>query len=290
MAPRVRLFSDAGAFLDASQPLWDEREAELNLLIGVAFALERGTLTTERLPLLAVLEEGGTPRGAALRTPPHGLVLAALDDEAARALAIELSTRPELLDTPSVVGADPQVEAFVNVWCDALRTTPRLVMSQRILSLTEVVPPPRAVGRFRPAEPSDLPRVGEWIHTFAVETLGESAGLREDSLRRTRAQIENRRVFVWERDGEVVSTASLARPTPRGVTVNAVYTPEEHRGNGYATSCVAALSLRSLDEGAEMVCLYTDATNPTSNAIYERIGYAFVARSAQWSLREPDRR
>ena len=57
-----------------------------------------------------------------------------------------------------------------------------------------------------------------------------------------------------------------------------MYTPPELRGRGYATALTAELSQRLLDgrlfEGGRRFCfLYTDLANPTSNAIYERIGY-----------------
>ena len=55
--------------------------------------------------------------------------------------------------------------------------------------------------------------------------------------------------------------------------VNAVYTPPEQRRRGYATAAVAVLSQRLLDTGYQFCCLFTDLSNPTSNTIYQRIGY-----------------
>jgi predicted GNAT family acetyltransferase len=59
-----------------------------------------------------------------------------------------------------------------------------------------------------------------------------------------------------------------------------VYTPPQLRGRGYATSLVAELSRALLDAGRRFCFLYTDLANPTSNAIYERIGYVKVAEAA----------
>ena len=64
--------------------------------------------------------------------------------------------------------------------------------------------------------------------------------------------------------------------TPDGVRIGAVYTPPEYRGRGHATACVAALSQRMLDTGLAFCFLYTDLSNPTSNSIYQRIGYHLV--------------
>jgi len=60
---------------------------------------------------------------------------------------------------------------------------------------------------------------------------------------------------------------------PRGISVGLVYTPIDRRGQGYASACVAELSQKMLDQGKAYCTLYTDLSNPVSNAIYQRIGY-----------------
>jgi predicted GNAT family acetyltransferase len=58
--------------------------------------------------------------------------------------------------------------------------------------------------------------------------------------------------------------------------VGPVYTPPAQRGRGSAAGATAAVSQAALDAGAREVVLYTDLANPTSNALYERLGYAPV--------------
>jgi predicted GNAT family acetyltransferase len=77
---------------------------------------------------------------------------------------------------------------------------------------------------------------------------------------------------VWD-DGGPRAMAATARPTPGGIAVNSVFTPPAGRGRGYATALVAALSRRMLADGRRFCVLFTDLANPTSNAIYARIGY-----------------
>ena len=93
-------------------------------------------------------------------------------------------------------------------------------------------------------------------------------------------------ILLWEDAGEPVSLAGWGGRTPNGIRVGPVYTPPHLRGRGYATALTAELSQRLLDgrlfEGGRRFCfLYTDLANPTSNAIYERIGYRRVAESAE---------
>jgi predicted GNAT family acetyltransferase len=46
-----------------------------------------------------------------------------------------------------------------------------------------------------------------------------------------------------------------------------------HRCRGYGGAVTTAASRRALDQGATAVVFYADLANPTSNALYQRIGY-----------------
>jgi len=65
--------------------------------------------------------------------------------------------------------------------------------------------------------------------------------------------------------------------TQHGEAISYVYTPPQFRRRGYATAMVAHLSQVLLDEGKRFCTLYTDLSNPTSNRIYQEIGYKPVA-------------
>ena len=87
-----------------------------------------------------------------------------------------------------------------------------------------------------------------------------------------RGLIDEGRLFLWEDQGTVSMAAGMSE-TPNGIRVGFVYTPPEARRHGYASACVSALSQHYLDHGRQFCFLYTDLANPTSNAIYQRIGY-----------------
>ena len=63
-----------------------------------------------------------------------------------------------------------------------------------------------------------------------------------------------------------------------------VYTPPEARGRGFATALVAAVSRGLLAEGRPGCTLFTNLANPTSNAIYERIGYRRVGSAFRYGF------
>jgi predicted GNAT family acetyltransferase len=82
-------------------------------------------------------------------------------------------------------------------------------------------------------------------------------------------------MYLWD-DGAPVSMCGISGPTPHGIRIGPVYTPPPSRGRGYASNLVAAASQRALDAGRRSVFLLTDLANPTSNDIYESIGYERV--------------
>jgi predicted GNAT family acetyltransferase len=56
-----------------------------------------------------------------------------------------------------------------------------------------------------------------------------------------------------------------------------VYTPPQARGRGYASALVATTSQRLLATGRDYCFLFTNLANPTSNHIYQEVGYEPVS-------------
>jgi hypothetical protein len=65
---------------------------------------------------------------------------------------------------------------------------------------------------------------------------------------------------------------------PSATRIGSAYTPPQLRRQGFARAAVAALARDLIERGAQEVFLFTDAENPTSNALYRRIGFAPIGR------------
>lgn len=70
----------------------------------------------------------------------------------------------------------------------------------------------------------------------------------------------------------------------RGRAGGPVHTPREHRGRGYAAAAVAAVAEREQGLGHRVV-LFTERANPTSNALYARLGLEAGTGTAMLALR-----
>lgn len=160
-----------------------------------------------------------------------------------------------------------------------------LTMNKGVYQLEQVIPPLASPGHFRLAQASDSMVLSAWHAAFSAESLPHKQSSGTDNLQAVQHQIQANQLFVWERDGQMTSTAARKRETSHGTAISLVYTPPEYRGHGYASACVAALSQHLLDSGKSFCCLFTNLINPTSNGIYERIGYQRIGTFAQYKRR-----
>jgi predicted GNAT family acetyltransferase len=158
------------------------------------------------------------------------------------------------------------------------------VVQERIFRLDRVAPPRLAPGVCREADERDRARLAAWWAAFHAEALpmappSDSAQAADRMLRRV-----GRIAYLWEDAGEVVALAGVGGPTPRGIRIGPVYTPPDRRGRGYASNLVAEVSQRQLASGCNFCFLFTDLANPTSNHIYQTIGYVPVVDVDQYQF------
>jgi uncharacterized protein len=273
----VRVLEDAADFLREAEPLLLPNEARDNLVFGIAGSIVADPSRYAERRFWLVVEDD-LPVAAAMRTPPFNLILATPRDlEALPALVEAIAD-----ELPGVVGAHPEVDEFVRLWGARHTVTPRVLREQGIYALETVQPVPRPSGGTREATREDRPLLLDWSIAFGEEVLEEEDPGRVEAVNMVdhRLGTSDGGFLLWEDGGAVVSIAGWGGPTPNGIRIGPVYTPPELRGRGYATALTAELSQRLLDGGRRFCFLFTDLANPTSNAIYERIGYVRVAESA----------
>lgn len=282
----IRRYPDVHAFASHVEPFLTEHEAEHNLMLGITTQLRHSAIQSEGVLYLASALESGRVTAVALRTPPHNVVVSRGPDAAIEPLAGDLrGVYPEL---PGVLGPKRESRRFAEAWRPLSGQAFSPGVAQRIYQLDRVAPVTGVPGRMRPATEDDHEWLSLWSQAFLIETRDSNSTI--EQARRTIGGYltsDTRGMYVWEADGRPVSIAGYAGPTPNGIRVSHVYTPPELRGRGYASACVAALSQHLLDSGYRHCFLYTDLSNPTSNRIYQRIGYTPVADVDEWVFVEP---
>ena len=289
----LEFFDDPRAFLDvAAEHL--SAEPVLNTVVSTVTyrAMEGGLAGGPGPRWWVAVTESDRVVGVAMRTAPaapHPLYVLPMPDEAAVALARALRERGER--ALSVNGALPAAQVLAEETARLTNGTARIEEHTRLHLLGDLVAPMGVPGRLRPAVPADVELALEWFAAFeqdAAEQAGRSGGHgplepQDESMMLTR--IAQGRLWFWDdADGRTVHLTGANPPVFGVARVGPVYTPKEQRGRGYASAGVAAVSRLLLDVDAQ-VCLFTDQANPTSNKIYEALGYRPVVDMANLVIR-----
>jgi RimJ/RimL family protein N-acetyltransferase len=205
---------------------------------------------------------------AIVQTPPYPILLTALPGYSAALLAEGLVACGRRL--PGVNAAQGDATAFAAAWTRLTAASAHEVLRSRLYQLGPLQPPvPVPPGAARVAASADRGLLETWLGAFHREI--------DEQREPVRATVEDRLSFggltLWEVEGTAVAMAGIGRPAAGVTRVAPVYTPPEHRRQGYGAAITAAVSQSALDAGASDVVLFTDLANPVSNSIYQRIGY-----------------
>jgi predicted GNAT family acetyltransferase len=276
---RVRRFHDPHEFQAHVMPLLLEREAENCVTLGV---LSRATTKPAAEPdrrgevvlICAVEDEGGRPVAVATMNRPFVLLLTRADRAAAEALATFLFEQN--VDVPGVQAPSETAARFAHACAARMGQVAEPGVGLGLYETSAVVPPRPAPGTFHAADETEveLDLLARWGDAFVAEAGTEPGDMRQHM----RTAIREGRAFVWRDPApdRPVSMVLWTGQTPHGVRIGMVYTPPEFRGCGYASNAVATLTQRLLDSGRRFCFLFTDLANPTSNKIYQAVGYRHV--------------
>jgi len=207
--------------------------------------------------------------GAFLQTPPFPVLAANLPARSTESLIDILAFNGR--KPASINLAGPDEADFTRAWTEATGTGASVYMRSRLFRLAGLLPPePLPPGAARVAGQSDFDLLVNWSVAFGAET---GAARAENPGFTVAEKLSHGGLMLWEVESMPVAMAGLTRNVAGVVRIAAVYTPPEQRRRGYGGSITTAVSQAALDYGADEVVLFTDQANPTSNALYQRLGY-----------------
>jgi predicted GNAT family acetyltransferase len=218
-------------------------------------------------------ESGGEVRAIFYGASSGTLSVTSLTPDQADSLAAQLV---DLRHFPSSVSADHHTAtSFAHAWQRHTGATTALRARLHLYRLGTLTPPqPAPAGRGRLAGERDHEQLVRWCREFAAD-VGEATSLDTASWAGTRFA-EKSYTFWEDPDGTPVCMAGVNPMVGGQVRVDPVYTPAQLRGRGYAGAVTVEVSRAALAAGATDVVLFTDAANPASNALYQRIGYRTI--------------
>jgi GNAT superfamily N-acetyltransferase len=282
MTHRVAFTTDPAAFLAEA-----EDALAADPVVGTVMATVTSRMVGQPLPAdrprwwAVVRDEEGQIAGIAMCTapqPPFPMFVLPMADRAALALARAIHERGETVG--GLNGSLPAAEVMAGELARLQGDTVEVAVHTRLFELDQLVAPVGVPGSLRQATLDDFHLALDWVRRFmadADEQAGREPGtghgrvdIEPDDLRR---RIEQECYWFWlDESGERVHLTGANPPSYGVARIGPVYTPPAQRRKGYAGAAVAQVSQIFLDRGVR-VCLYTDQANPTSNGVYQAIGY-----------------
>jgi predicted GNAT family acetyltransferase len=269
----VHDFIAATAAFRAADPL------RTNVIGSVAHSIADGDRTYDEYRWWVVRDNEGRITGVAMRTSPFNMVVTPMSSDAALALGEGVGQFDD--DLPGITGSKDVIEWLVKGYVATKSRGSRRTLTEArrdlLYELDELVTPD-VEGFARPARHDELEALAPMMSEFLRETELIEVST-SDTRDTTTRKINEGSLYCWEVNGDVVAIAGHANLVPTGAIVigrvGPVYTPPQHRRHGYASAVTAHVTRALLEKGAR-VMLFTDAANPTSNSIYQAIGYRLV--------------
>ena len=274
------MHSSVDEFRRIAEPLYRHdpigHTIELTLLAAGAFPADSLFLTTW---------DDGKVIGAALQTPPYPLVCNAIPAAAVEVVVAEIVLRQP--DLTGVRGSRSSAVAFADAWHAATGRESTLNTEERLYRLAALHVPENVSGTSRLATDGDRDLLAQWVQWFFEDAFGRARAGDGDEFVDSSLRAGHRFV-LWDVDGAAVSMAMLRVPAAGVSRIGPVFTPRDRRGHGFGSAVTAAASALAHRTGTPDVVLFADLANPTSNAIYLRIGFEPVADSVRIDFVTPD--
>jgi GNAT superfamily N-acetyltransferase len=218
------------------------------------------------------------PDALAIWTPRRRLLLGSMGEDQSRALVAHLEGHT----LEGVAAYHPEVDAFRDAWLQG-GTKRQAKPGMTLIShdLPTLLAPRPCPGRARRGSRADLDLALRWQTAFRDE-VDEGAPLPRREV--VDASLARQELWFWEVDGVPVCYAGLRWPAPESSRIGPVYTPLEQRGKGYASALVYHVA--QLGSSAQRCTLFTDAANPTSNKIYQALGFRPGPTFQEWDFYE----
>lgn len=281
---RLQKLNSANEFLLLCEGVLLKNETQNNLILGLADRLVSQPQIGDAKLFYAIFDDSDSVVGGALRTnKDKPISLSQLNNKEINLLVQELKNINPPLE--GVVAESNTAEYFSNEFSRVANLTTELLMHQGVYECHALKIPPNNNLVLHRALIQDVETVAGLIMGFIKDALPKEPVSTVRARILAQAHIENGNLFLLKNDkDEFVSMACNNRETKNSGCVSFVYTPKEYRGHGYGSLVTALVSNEVLKKGKRFCNLFTDLSNPTSNKIYNNIGYKKIGESKHFSF------
>jgi predicted GNAT family acetyltransferase len=139
-------------------------------------------------------------------------------------------------------------------------------------------------GRLEKATIADKDELSQMSYQYHLDEYGKYALRSLDYMGNIVTKgIENGNMYKLTVDGQITSMAQVISENNIAPLIGQLYTKQELRKNGYATSILLQLTNELLLKGHKKCGLLSDKSNEFSNAVFRKVGYKdFYCQLAGW--------
>jgi uncharacterized protein len=267
-------------FLDETESLLEKKELENNLILGICNQFTNKTAEQENCVFINSVRDHQI-KASSIKTADKAIV-SGISREVAHLKELADYYLENKIALKGVFGENFFAKKFSDFYDKEYVTEMTLILHQ-LISVNNLAPAP---GRFKMAGKRDIAQITDWTLQFEKDAKATLVHNREQILQTVQERTALGNIFKWTDQGKILSIAAINRKTKNSGIVGLVFTPEEYRGKGYATSLVQKLSEYILQKGFKYCGLFTDKANPASNHIYQKIGYKPVTEFTDTRFRE----
>ena len=268
----LKRYLTATDYLKENQQYLEEEEVINSLILGLAIA-NKGA--EKDLSLYLDIRSNAGIQFTAIKTVGRNLLIYGKPETLPIYAPILIDfLAQDNIDPPGINGLKELVLMLSPYFQKQLKWNCKVEFEQLTYELTSVRFNPSFQGKMEKGSLRQLSKYTKWMQNFYEQALYPIT--EKEAAIIVQNKIRDGELYIWHTD-TAVSMTCIARPTSNGITINYVYTPLEHRQNGYATKLVAEVSSLMLRNGYRFCTLFTDLNNPTSNNIYKKIGYLPIA-------------
>lgn len=172
---------------------------------------------------------------------------------------------------PGITGDPQTAQMFAEIFSKINNVQYETDMTMEAYHCPKLINPQGVKGESLKAAEQHVDVVAEYLAGFMRDAFGTPA---VPSSQETKAatMIAAGGLYLWIVNGHPVAKANISHRSPRHARINAVFTPIQHRKNGYASALVAELC-KIIESENRIPMLYADVKNPDSNKVYQNIGF-----------------
>lgn len=277
----VREYTSANIFLAENEESLLENESTNNLILGLANRMANSEQCEEKPLFLSILKDKGIV-AQAIHTHQHKpIAITKMLPEEIDELIAYLKSKD--LNLNGVVGEISSAQYFAKVW----GPVNILGMHQGIYEIADVIIPKLDGEYLHQATEQDRGICQEFLEGFVSECFPEETDIKSRAKEILDRNLTVKKLFLLKNSkDEPVSMAANVRESRNAATISLVYTPKDLRAHGYGSKVTALISKYFIDNGKKKCNLFTDLSNPTSNSIYQKIGYKKIGESIHLVLKE----